>query len=212
MADYSFNSAACKRRIIDMKPKVFCIGFHKTGTTSLELALRKLGYRVTGCFGTRDPDIANKVHEMAYARVAEFDAFQDNPWPILYRELDERFPGSKFVMTRRPAESWINSQLKDFASTQTPMRRWIYGEDAGCPEGNEEIYIARYERHNREVLEYFAGRPDDLLVFDMPKGDGWEKLCGFLGHDVPEEPFPHANKASLSRKLKNLLKKSPSGK
>ncbi|MEE4216523.1 MAG: sulfotransferase family protein [Xanthomonadales bacterium] len=195
-----------------MKPKVFCIGFHKTGTTSLELALRKLGYRVTGSFGTKDPDIANKVHELAYARVAKFDAFQDNPWPILYRELDERFPGSKFVMTRRPSASWINSQLKDFASTQTPMRRWIYGEDAGCPEGNESIYIARYERHNREVLEYFAGRPDDLLVFDMPKGDGWEKLCAFLGHDVPDEPFPHANKASLSRKLKNLLKKSPASK
>ena len=46
-----------------MKTKVFCIGFHKTGTTSLETALTKLGYKVTGCFGTKDPDIANKVHE-----------------------------------------------------------------------------------------------------------------------------------------------------
>jgi hypothetical protein len=87
------------------------------------------------------------------------------------------------------------------------MRRWIYGEGAGCPEGNEDIYVARYERHNKEVLEYFAKRPDDLLVFDLPKGDGWDKLCPFLGHDVPDEPFPHANKASLSRKLKNIVKK-----
>jgi len=192
-----------------MNPKVFCIGFHKTGTTSLELALKKLGYRVKGSLGTKDPDIAEKVHAMAYATAEEYDAFQDNPWPILYRELDERYPGSKFVMTRRPSESWIRSQVKDFALTETPMRRWIYGEDAGCPEGNEETYVARYERHNREVLEYFAERPDDLLVFDLPKGDGWEKLCLFLGHDVPDEPFPHANKASLSRKFKNLLKKSP---
>ena len=49
--------------------------------------------------------------------------------------------------------------------------------------------------------------PDDLLVFDLPKGDGWEKLCGFLGHEVPDKPFPHANKASLSRRLKNFFKK-----
>ena len=190
-----------------MTPKVFCVGFHKTGTTSLELALSKLGYRVTGCFGTRDPEIASKVHEMAYSLAESYDAFEDNPWPILYKELDQRFPGSKFVLTRRPADAWIRSQVKDFARTETPMRRWIYGEGAGCPKGNEDTYIARYERHNQEVLEYFSGRPDDLLVFDLPKGHGWEQLCPFLGHAVPDESFPHANKASLSRKLRNLLRR-----
>jgi hypothetical protein len=169
-----------------MKPKVFCIGFHKTGTTTLEAALKKLGYRVTGSFGTKDPDIANKVHKMAYAMIDQYDAFQDNPWPVLYKELDERFTGSKFILTRRPAEAWIRSQVKDFASTETPMRRWIYGEDAGCPEGNEDTYIARYERHNREVLDYFKDRPDDLLVFDLPADAGWDKLCAFLGQEIPD--------------------------
>ena len=189
------------------RPKVFCIGSHKTGTTSLEVALKKLGYRVKGSFGTKDPDIASKVHEMAYALAAQYDAFEDNPWPVLFRELDERFPGSKFILTRRPSDAWILSMVKDFATTETPMRRWIYGENAGCPEGNEDIYIARYERHNREVLEYFEDRPDDLLIIDIPQDAGWEKLCKFLGHPVPNEPFPHANKASLSRKLKNWAKK-----
>jgi hypothetical protein len=192
-----------------MQTKVFCIGFHKTGTTSLEMALRKLGYRVKGSFGTKDPDIASKVHEMAYAMVDEFDAFEDNPWPILYRELDQRFPGSKFVLTRRPTENWIRSQVKDFATTETPMRRWIYGENAGCPAGNENTYIARYERHNREVQEYFANRSDDLLIIDLPNDDGWSRLCPFLGHPIPNVPFPHANKASWSRRLKNWLKQRP---
>ena len=190
-----------------MKPKVFCIGFHKTGTTTLEVALRKLGYKVTGCFGTKDPDIAEKVHEMAYAMVERFDAFEDNPWPVLYKELDERFPGSKFILTRRPSDAWIRSQVKDFATTETPMRRWIYGETAGCPEGNEDTYVERYERHNREVVEYFKDRPDDLLVIDLPADAGWDKLCRVLGHDIPNKPFPHANKASLSRKIKNWFKK-----
>ncbi len=139
--------------------------------------------------------------------VERFDAFEDNPWPILYRELDERFPGSKFILTRRPSDAWIRSQVKDFATTETPMRRWIYGENAGCPEGNEDIYVERYERHNREVLEYFRDRPDDLLVMDIPADASWDKLCRFLGHAIPSKPFPHANKASLSRKIKNWLKK-----
>ena len=190
-----------------MNAKVFCIGSHKTGTTSLEVALKKLGYRVKGSFGTKDLGIADKVHEMAYALVDRYDAFQDNPWPILYKELDQRFPGSKFILTRRPAEAWIRSMVKDFALTQSPMRRWIYGEDAGCPEGNEETYVVRYEQHNKEVLEYFADRPNDLLVIDLPNDDGWDRLCPFLGHDIPDKPFPHANKASLSRKIKNFVKK-----
>ena len=62
-----------------MTPKVFCIGFHKTGTTSLAVALRQLGYRVTGHNGVSDADIAEKVYEMAYGLVEQYDAFQDNP-------------------------------------------------------------------------------------------------------------------------------------
>ena len=188
-----------------MKAKVFCIGFHKTGTTSLEEALVLLGYRVTGTNNTKDPEIAEKVYDLADELVAKYDAFQDNPWPVLYREMDEKYPGSKFILTMRSPESWISSQVRDFGLRETPMRRWIYGEDAGCPEGNEDVYVARYERHNREVQEYFRDRSDDLLILDLPKGDGWPELCGFLGVDVPDKPFPHANKASVSRRIKNWV-------
>ena len=186
-----------------MNPKIFCIGFHKTGTTSMRRALEMLGYRVTGPNGTRDPQIASKVHAMADALVPQFDAFQDNPWPVLYRYLDERHPGSKFILTVRSPESWIRSQVRDFARRETPMRRWIYG--AGCPEGNEAVYLERYRRHNEEVQRYFAGRPQDFLLMDLPGGDGWDKLCAFLGRPVPAEPFPRANPASRSRALKNTV-------
>ncbi len=185
-----------------MSAKVFCIGFHKTGTTSLAMALKLLGYRVTGPNGTKDPDIAEKVWSMADSLVQEYDAFQDNPWPVIYKEMDQKYPGSKFIFMTRSSESWINSQVRDFGLRETPMRRWIYG--VGCPQGNEEIFIARFKQHNEEVVEYFADRPDDLLTLDLPQGDGWEKLCTFLGKEAPDAPFPHANKASWSRKLKNL--------
>ena len=57
------------------------------------------------------------------------------------------------------------------------------------------IYVDRYKNHNREVNEYFKDRPDDLLVMDVTAGDGWEKLCPFLGVDIPDIDFPPANKA-----------------
>jgi hypothetical protein len=79
------------------------------------------------------------------------------------------------------------------------MREWIYGPGRADPLGNESVYVERYERHNREVLEYFAGRPKDLLVLDLTGGDGWPQLCPFLGHPVPDVPFPWKN----SKKSRN---------
>ena len=63
--------------------EIFCIGFHKTGTTSLALALEQLGHRVTGPDGVHDPNIADNVLHMAKRLVEKFDALQDNPWPII---------------------------------------------------------------------------------------------------------------------------------
>lgn len=191
-----------------MKTKVFCIGFHKTGTSSLEEALTQLGYRVTGPNGVKDPDIADNVMPMALKLVEQYDAFQDNPWPILYKEMDAKFPNSKFILLMRESDAWINSQVRHFGKTETPMRKWIYG--VGCPEGNQDIYLKRYEEHNRGVLEYFKNRPDDLLVLDLAGGDGWEELCGFLGESVPNQDFPHANKGSDRDKKREDKKKKSS--
>jgi hypothetical protein len=174
-----------------MKRKVFGIGFHKTATTSLGEALKYLGYRVTGPDGVNDPNIAVAAEELVYKLAEHFDGFQDNPWPIFYRELDRVFPGSKFILTIRPTEAWIKSILNHARDIDTPMRQWIYG--VGNPKGHEALYIGRYEHHNREVLQYFCNRPDDLLVLDITAGDGWEKLCPFLGAPVPPIPFPRAN-------------------
>ena len=57
------------------------------------------------------------------------------------------------------------------------------------------------------MFDLLFDQRDDLLVFDLPADAGWSKLCAFLDQEVPDEPFPHANKASLSRKLKNWFKK-----
>ncbi|WP_207210027.1 sulfotransferase [Tropicimonas sp. IMCC6043] len=35
--------------------------------------------------------------------------------------------------------------------------------------------------------------PDRLLTYDL--GEGWTRLCDFLGCDVPDEPFPRSNEA-----------------
>ena len=176
------------------RAKVFGIGFHKTGTSSLGTALTLLGYRVAGVQGIWDPNIASKVHEIAFSVADQFDAFQDNPWPVLYRELDKRYPGSKFILTLRSTQEWIASVVQHFGSETSPMREWIYG--VGNPLGNESIYVSRYETHNMQVIDYFKERPGSLLQMHITEGDGWRELCPFLELEMPDCEFPDVNKAS----------------
>ncbi len=186
--------------------KIFGIGFHKTGTTSLIQALKILEYKCKGSFGVSDPDISRNVYDRAFSQVDNYDAFIGHPWTVIFRELDERYPGSKFILTLRPAEKWIASMTKHFGGETTPMRTWVYG--AGCPEGNEQIYISRYEQHSRDVIEHFKNRPEDLLVLRLTEGDGWDKLCPFLGKDIPGVDFPYANKVN-EREARFRIKRNP---
>ncbi|SBO44560.1 sulfotransferase family protein [Cyanobium sp. NIES-981] len=173
--------------------KVFCIGFHKTGTTSLERALEYLGYRVVGRKRLRNTRTIEGLFTSCCELVPRYNAFQDNPWPIFYKELDAKYPGSKFILTHRPAEAWLRSQVKHFGRKCSRMRELIYG--VGCPEGHESIFLDRYQQHNAEVRAYFRHRPSDLLEIDLTAGEGWDKLCPFLGHPVPSVPFPRSNTA-----------------
>lgn len=181
------------------RPKVFGIGFHKTGTSSLKRALGQLGYKVTGPNNNHDPDIGDTYLDHARAISRKFDAFQDNPWPLVYREMDEMWPDAKFILTTRDPESWVSSLQRYFGESETPMRELIYGAGRGSPLGNEAHYIATMEAHRQAVLAHFEGRPGKLLVLDIVGGAGWAPLCDFLGHPVPDSPFPHANNSSTAR-------------
>ncbi|MDZ4735818.1 MAG: sulfotransferase [Rhodospirillaceae bacterium] len=175
--------------------KVFCIGFHKTGTSSLAQALRRLAYRV--CFNLQwnNPDLIRDVERVCFDLTKKYDAFEDNPWPLLYQQLDEWYPEAKFILTRRDTESWYRSASNFFGDRSTLMRQWIYGENAGSPIGNKAIYCERYDRHYRDVLAHFADQPDRMTIMDITKGDSWPELCRFLGKNVPDAPFPHAKRA-----------------
>lgn len=171
--------------------KVFCIGFHKTGTTSMKKALEILGFDVCGTVGVHNSNLEENIKKLAHSQIDGCDAFQDNPWPVLYEEIDRWVEDSKFILTCRDEKSWLPSVLNQFGEKSTPMREYIYG--VGDPSGNEEVYLKRYKKHNKEVREYFQGRKD-FLEFDIEKSKNRCKLiCNFLNKEVPEKDFPHAN-------------------
>lgn len=178
------------------RPKVFGIGFHKTGTKSLAAALETLGYRVHGPGWVRDAQACASLQSLwasALPLIDGYDAFQDNPWPLLWRQLVSRFPDARFILTVRDESQWIESAVRYFGADATPMRKLIYGADAASPIGNEDRYLARYREHNAEVRQTLAGS-ERFLELDIASGEGWKPLCDFLGQPVPRLPFPHANR------------------
>jgi len=192
------------------KAKVFGIGFQKTGTSSLGKALEQNGYSVIDFYGTELP--LDELRATYVARGLElarqYDAVQDMPWPLMFRELDQAFPRAKFVLTVRDTDSWYKSMVNHFGTTPTPIRQLTYGEDAPAPVGQEARYREVYEAHSRTVQDYFANRPGDLLVMDLEAGDGWPELGPFLGlASIPQGPFVHANPAAMRQTLGYRLKR-----
>ena len=135
-----------------------------------------------------------------------YDAFSDWSHPstnFLFKEFDKQYPNSKFILNTRDVNAWMNSREKHLKRTpnlkklqkQNPNNKWL--------KMDRVVWQEEFEDHHKAVREYFADRPNDLLEYDITKGDAWEKLCGFLNKDIPEAEFPSANVASnQSRKLK----------
>lgn len=186
------------------KPKVFGLGFQKTGTTTLGVIFDRLGYRTAGYhqfrdFARREGVTLEEIEAEALRIATRYDAAKDTPWPVLYQSLDRAFPGSKFIHVTRDPEAWIESALKDFGTHPNAIHQAIYG--VPCPTGHEDVWLARYDRHNREVRDYFAGRPDDFLSLRLEDGDIADAVCDFLGEARLGKAMPRAN-TRLKKRLK----------
>ncbi|WP_143544379.1 sulfotransferase family protein [Salinimicrobium sediminis] len=180
-----------------MKSKVFVIGFHKTGTTSLETALENLGYRVYG--GDKNLlkfDDSKDLKEYIHRALQDWDAVQDMPWPLFYKELHDLYPDAKFIMTLRETEGWINSVVRHWGSIRVPLHRKIY--NVPCAEGFEETYKRIYTGHNKKVLDFFQNKPN-FLVMEQGKNFDYKTLCDFLSLGIPPEEFPHSRKNTRLR-------------
>lgn len=183
------------------RPKIFGIGLSKTGTTSLAHALEILGYRTKDYPGLSRYR-AGDLSSVDLAVVDAYDALTDTPIPSFYRELDQRYPGAKFILTVRASEGWLKSCQKQFneklAAKQNEAHNQLFLDLYGCTAFEEQRFRDGYDRFVRGVLDYFRDRPGDLLVIDVTAGEGWEKLCPFLGCAAPDLPFPKANVTQIS--------------
>jgi hypothetical protein len=184
--------------MLDKTARICCIGFQKTGTTSIAEALRRLGYTSRNIhkevnarlLAEPDADPQKLSEDIAIDVLRSVHVIEDSPTPFIYEALDRAYPGSKFILTTRPVEKWLASYQRFFPDENNPLRRWMYGTDRLS--GHEDHYRAIYETRHAELRAYFADRPGDFLEMDLSTGAGWYELVNFLGKDALP-PFPHSN-------------------
>lgn len=177
--------------------KVVGIGLNKTGTKTLGYYLKQWGFR----HKTYDLEAfhsyrAGRFDELL-ASMQAYDSFEDWPWPLMFREIDEHFPDARFVLTvRRSPEVWYRS-LCNMAVRIGPLKDFeqsIYGY--AMPQGHRDEHIRFYEAHNRAVEEHFRDRPEKLFKLCWENGDDGAQLAQFLGLKEQIPPTRHVNRST----------------
>jgi hypothetical protein len=162
------------RQFAPDKPRVLCVGYVKTGTTSFGLAMRQLGFSHCGY----DKDLDHQLHdgnlEICLRWASYFNALDDLPWssPRFIAAFRDRYPGTYYVQLIRDEPQWLTSYFNFFG-----------------PVCSSEEALQRLRSHQRQVKKILKDEPY-VLQMNICAGEGYEKLCPFLGLPILDKEFP----------------------
>jgi hypothetical protein len=190
-----------------MTLKVIGVGLGRTGTASLKVALEQLlgarCYHMSECFG-------NPAHPPLWLKAAcgqadweatfeGYAATVDYPGCAFWRELADRYPEAKVLLTVRDPDKWFDSTRQTILSddirelvAMTPdqdfFNETVFKDYVGHF-GDRAFITDHFRRHTQAVID--AIPEERLLVYEVEQG--WGPLCAFLGVPEPATPFPHVN-------------------
>jgi hypothetical protein len=203
--------------LVDTHMKFFCIGYNKTGTTSLTEFFKQNGYSIApqkpfeynlnSYFSKNHSTFIDMIKEDYY----ENTFFQDVPFslPNFYKSLDTEFENAKFILTVRNDENqWYESliryhkqkfnNLKDPYNITYVYQGWItkilnnaYGSPKYDPY-NSQALKQSYINHIENATEYFLKKTNKLLILNL-EIDKVSKLENFLDIKCTSDKFPKIN-------------------
>jgi hypothetical protein len=174
------------------RPKIFCTGLSRTGTTSLCAALQTFGLRTNhwpihlfaqsealglppfrpalrlGPYAAwrrgKELKASRALHD-ARRILKTHDAFGDLPMPLYYRELGALFPGSLFIHTTRGVEGWLRSMEWLFEEGGVLWRRGRLADEL-----HQRIYgTTRFD--GARLREAFSRHEESVGRFLREQGD-----------------------------------------
>jgi hypothetical protein len=186
--------------------KVFCVGLHKQGTTTLAALAKLYGYTSTHstdwCWNQEKLNRFNFFSDGGshYDDIHEFD----------FPGLDQSFPDSLFIMQVRDPLKWITSKLKHAGWDATTKA--IAGDPEKPPSHslwkeksllNIERFLKHKYNYENKVKRYFQNQgPARLLVIDFTDQTTHDQTLtafeDFLGvKSITQIRIPHKNKSTF---------------
>lgn len=185
--------------------KIIVVGLPKTGTSTLTVMLRMLGYNVTG------PDIHFQPGMSAYLdeQFQKYDAFQDYPWCFEWQRYakEERV---LFIELTRDPEAWWRSFYDSYGGTGTNYLSYAYMQ-LEKKLHHKSRFLDFFEAFYSEFQNFKLKHPKRVLSLDISSFE-WEDLCQFLNEPVPTNMFgrplrkPHVHGLHHQKKDTSIYK------
>jgi hypothetical protein len=187
--------------------KIVGTGLGRTGTKSMQTALAMLGFgpchHMLEVF--QHPESMQLWIDAGAGRpdwdtiFKDYSSAVDYPSAAYWRELTSHYPDAKVLHTVRDPDQWFDSVHATILAPDSLSR--CGGDDVRAQflasvlrrlpsrPDDRELMTDHFRRHTEAVTATIS--PKRLLVFQA--GEGWERLCKFLGVPVPAAPFPSEN-------------------
>ena len=195
-----------------MALEVIGVGFGRTGTTSLRMALEELGFGP--CYNMaelgRRAEHASTWISASNGRTTDWNALFNGyksavGWPVaaFWQTLAVEYPQAKILLSVRESHSWYLSVrntiyenlIGNRPTSPGPLAIYDVGRSVVLErtfQGEFEHEASAIDIYRRHIVRVRAELSSErLLEFDA--GAGWVPLCKFLGVEVPMISFPQAN-------------------
>ena len=168
--------------------KIFVIGFHKTGGTTLHhLFLKNLlqaRHQPNWGFTLGKDRRGDYWHK--------FKCFSDGGHKEDFRFFATHYPNSLFILNCRPIKDWLFSRFKHgFFEHSKGQKTSLYP----CSSEMLADWIKDNQKHHIDVIEYFSTKPEQLIIIDISQVNWIRFLCehsGLTAYDL------HSNKRKSS--------------
>jgi hypothetical protein len=182
----------------------FIIGMNKTGTSCIRYAIASalnkpfkridndlyLGkYNNLNEILLKDKNNSSIIDDLCSTiDASDSPVFKDRPWNCnFHKELHQKYPNSKFILTIRDPEQWwesvkgwIDSKHADKINKQKLIE--IYEIHLGT-NFNKEDFIGAYIRYNNNIIDYFKDNIN-FYIMNMPVDFNWQKIKDIVDLDT----------------------------
>ncbi|MEO2059122.1 MAG: sulfotransferase [Mesonia sp.] len=184
--------------------KVFCVGLHKTGTTTLANYFNQFGFKTIHSTDWMNDNSKLEAFDFFSDGGSHFDDINEFPIEKLYNQ----FENSKFILQTRNTDKWIISKLKhagwdknteitDNDISKIKHEEWKYKSLLTI-----EKFIEHKINYENKVKSFFKEKKSNrLLVVDITNKkerlQEIKKLKNFLRlKSINNIDVPHSNKRS----------------